>query len=299
MVRNLASLSLLLTFALVACSDDDPTADSGETEATEEATSEDPATGDGDGDPSTTTGDGDGDPTTTGDGDGDATTTGEDPCEIVPVSPDEVVMIGDSYLAITSVPSAVFNLARLYDALGDNEEYRRYDQGGTQMGNGQIPNQFQDALAEDPNINTVIMTGGGNDVLIGDANDCLQNPPPGDQNCVDNINDVMVAAEGLLQDMADAGVQNVVYFFYPHLPDQGFVQGAKNETLDYAYPLVEELCANAPLNCVFVDTRPAFEGHQDEYFQFDGIHPNDQGSLEIANAVWSQMVVNCIAQEAA
>ena len=81
-----------------------------------------------------------------------------------------------------------------------------------------------------------------------------------------------------------------------HLPDAGLVQGAKNETLDYAAPLVEELCNNAPIDCVFVDTRPAFEGHQDEYFMFDGIHPNPAGSVALANAVWSQMVVNCVAQ---
>lgn len=28
----------------------------------------------------------------------------------------------------------------------------------------------------------------------------------------------------------------------------------------------------------------------------DGIHPNGAGSLVLANAVWSEMVVNCIAQ---
>lgn len=209
---------------------------------------------------------------------------------------DEVVMIGDSYLAITTVPAELFAHARAAGALAEDEVWRRYDQGGTQMSNGQIPGQFDDALAEDPVISTVVMTGGGNDVLLGSANGCLQNPPPDDPDCVAALEAVFVAAEALLADMADAGVERVVYFFYPHLPDGGFVQGAKNETLDYAYPLVEEICASAPLDCVFVDTRPGFEGHQDEYFIFDGVHPNDAGSAVIAQAVWDAMVDNCIAQ---
>jgi lysophospholipase L1-like esterase len=162
------------------------------------------------------------------------------------------------------------------------------------MGNGQIPGQFQSALAANPDIKTVIMDGGGNDVLIGDANLCLQTPPP-DTECVARIDDVLNAAGNLLDDMAAAGVQDVVYFFYPHLPEGGLVQGFKNETLDYAAPLVQQVCENAPLNCVFVDTRPAFEGHP-EYFLNDGIHPNDGGSVVLANTVWSSMVANCIAQ---
>lgn len=293
-MTRLPLLSLLIVpLALVACSDsgavdgDDSTSEAGDTGDTTDAVDEDES-----GDTSDTSDTGSTSDTSETETDGNDT---DGPCENVPVTPSQVVMLGDSYLALTQVPANVFNLARVSGALGDDEEYRRYDQGGTQMGNGQIPAQFDQAFAADPDINTVIMTGGGNDVLIGDASTCLQNPPP-NETCVERIDDVLDAASNLLQTMADSGVENVVYFFYPHLPDGGLVGGAKNEVLDYAAPLVQSLCEDAPLNCVFVDTRPAFEGHP-EYFQGDGIHPNGAGSVALANAVWSAMVVNCIAQE--
>jgi lysophospholipase L1-like esterase len=279
MHRRLVFLSLLLPLSTFACGEPEDLTDSGgETEAAD----------------SGETGGGEGDGTETGDGDGDTTTGGG--CEIVPVRGDQVVMLGDSYLAVTSVAETLFTLARGVGALGPTEEYRRYDAGGTQMGNGQIPAQFDQAVAENPDIKTVIMTGGGNDVLIGDANICLQTPPP-DPTCVARIDDVLNAAEGFMQAGVDAGVENVVYFFYPHLPEGGLVQGFKNETLDYAAPLVEEMCNNAPVNCIFVDPRPAFEGHP-EYFLGDGIHPNAMGSVILANTIWSVMVANCIGQAA-
>ena len=71
--------------------------------------------------------------------------------------------------------------------------------------------EMKDKCGFDPinDINTVIMTGGGNDVLIGDASTCLQNPPP-DATCVERIDDVLNAASDLMQTMADSGVENVV-----------------------------------------------------------------------------------------
>lgn len=237
------------------------------------------------------------DPTTGEDetGPGEDTTSGTT-CEVGVTMPDEVVMIGDSYLAITTVPTELFVHARLNGSLGPDETWRRYDQGGTQMGNGQIPGQFQAAVNEDPVISTVVMTGGGNDVLIGDANGCLQNPPPEDAACVAAIDVVFAAAEQLMMDMADAGVEKVVYFFYPHLPEWGFISGAKREVLDYAYPLAQALCESAPMDCIFVDTRDAFAGHEDEYFMVDGIHPNAAGSAVIGELVWDAMLDNCVAQ---
>jgi lysophospholipase L1-like esterase len=233
-------------------------------------------------------GDGDG---TGGEDEGDAETLGEDEgstgevepppdCEIGTTPASEVIVIGDSYLAITSVVDHIQVSARLNGSLGPQESYRRYDAGGTQMGNGQ-----------DPAIDTVIMNGGGNDVLIGSANGCLSNPPPA-QACVAAIDVVLEAAEQLLADMAGAGVQHVVYHFYPHLPPG---LGATTETVDYAAPLVQAVCEAAPVECHFVDLRPAFEGHP-EYITFDGVHPSEEGSVVIADLVWGTMVEHCVAQ---
>ncbi len=266
-----------------------------ESGASEAQTSEDDPTS-GSGDPSATATMGSGDEedsaseTDPGTDDGE-TTSGA--CTIGSTAASEVITIGDSYYAITTVITGVMVHARLNGSLGPQESYRRYDVGGTQMSNGQIPGMFDDAVAEDPAIDTVIMTGGGNDVLIGSASVCLQDPPPS-AACVNALDEVFAAAEALMNRMATAGVQHVVYSFYPHLPP-GFPPGAKNETLDYAAPLVAELCEKAPVDCHFVDIRDAFEGHP-EYILPDAIHPTDAGSQVIADLIWETMVENCIAQ---
>jgi lysophospholipase L1-like esterase len=227
-----------------------------------------------------------------GEGSSEAEESGSSACEIGSTPSSEVVTIGDSYFAITTVITGVMVHARLNGSLDPQEDYRRYELGGTQMSNGDIPGMFDQAVAEDPNIDTVIMTGGGNDVLIGSANICLQDPPPS-ETCLAALDGVFGAAEQLLADMAAAGVQHVVYSFYPHLPP-GFPPGAKNETLDYAAPIVQELCMNAPVDCHFVDIREAFEGHP-EYILGDAIHPTDAGSQVIADLIWATMDANCIA----
>ena len=63
------------------------------------------------------------------------------------------------------------------------------------------------------------------------------------QNAIDE-------ARTKMQEMATNGVKSVVYFFYPHLSTAGggILQTpapAVNETLDYAYPLVEQLCCGS------------------------------------------------------
>ena len=226
-------------------------------------------------------------------GEGSSEESGSSGCTVGSTASSEVVTIGDSYFAITTVITGVMVHARLNGSLDPQEDYRRFEVGGTQMSNGMIPGMFDQAVAEDPNIDTVIMTGGGNDVLIGSANICLQDPPPS-ESCLAALDGVFGAAEQLLADMAAAGVQHVVYSFYPHLPP-GFPPGAKNETLDYAAPIVAELCANAPVECHFVDIRDAFEGHP-EYIRDDAIHPTDAGSQVMADLIWATMEENCIAQ---
>ncbi|MGO9836108.1 MAG: hypothetical protein ACLP1X_18045, partial [Polyangiaceae bacterium] len=88
-----------------------------------------------------------------------------------------------------------------------------------------------------------------------------------------------------------------------------------NDTLDYAYPLAESVCCGAAFTstatnyyctgqpvpgsntkCVFVDTRPAFEGHIADYIKSDNVHPTPVGAQVIANLVWNAMKANCIAQ---
>jgi lysophospholipase L1-like esterase len=157
------------------------------------------------------------------------------------------------------------------------------------MANGQIPGQYTTAKQADPNINTVIMTGGGNDILLGNPV-CLTNPPPANTVCVDAVNKAATAAETLLTQMQTDGVKYVVYYFYPDITISG---GATN--VDYAFPIVKAKCDKftGALKCFFIDTRPPFVGQS--WFS-DGIHPNAAGQQAIATLVWNAMTANCIAQ---
>ena len=94
-------------------------------------------------------------------------------------------------------------------------------------------------------------------------------------------------------------------------------RSAANDWLDYAYPQAAQLCcgtsapaAGSPdltcdgngsgVDCVFVDTRPEFVGHNvsgsGDYWLMDGIHPTQAGADAIAKKVWAQMQKYCIAQ---
>jgi phospholipase/lecithinase/hemolysin len=224
-------------------------------------------------------------------------------------------MLGDSYMDLGNVGPTIQMVAgamyRTYYLLGAALNY----------GSGQlnIPYQFDSmAIPDNSDIKVVITDGGGNDILI-DNRQCLTTPVQGDTQCHSAINDSLMKAQQLLQDMASNGVKHVVYFFYPHVDTTATFTGPNaNDWLDYAYPLAAQMCCGtstpaqsspdltcrgtaAGVDCVFVDTRPEFVGHNDPsdqstYWFQDGIHPTQPGADVIANKVWAQMQKYCIAQ---
>jgi hypothetical protein len=245
------------------------------------------------------------------------------PCVKGQVQPNEVVMLGDSYLdpAWGNVGPTLMMEA--------NAMYRHYYLGGASLGWGNpntqfyIPYQFDpmaltDSTVMNPSdIKVVIMDGGGNDVLIGNTS-CETTAPPSNMSCVTTVQTAMDVAHSKMQEMAQKGVQWVVFFFYPHLDPAGggillTPAPAINDTLDYAYPLAEQLCCGSSftssptnsscsgqptpgLNCVFIDTRPAFEGHLADYIKTDKVHPTQAGAQVISDLIWNQMKSHCIAQ---
>jgi lysophospholipase L1-like esterase len=239
-----------------------------------------------------------------GDSGADADETYKPPCL---EKPSQVVILGDSYVIAypdTLLEPRIEALARADGALGSDETYRNYAVPGTSMGNGQIPSQFNDtAMAADPDIETVIMDGGGNDVLLGPSQ-CKEPGSSQDQTCKDVVQKGIDVAIELYKNMAEAGVKDVVYFFYPHIIDGGLFSGTKpNEILDYSYPLIEANCDDAEarlagkLKCHFIDLRTPFEGHTADYINaFDGVHPTAAGADVIAEEIWNTMKSNCIAQ---
>jgi hypothetical protein len=154
------------------------------------------------------------------------------------------------------------------------------------------------------------MDGGGNDILIADedrfpgGSECKDRmDAPMVKVCQDIVATAMAAGEKLMQAAADAGIRDVIYFFYPHIPGGGFGGMNPNYLLDYSLPMARELCEGAEqrtqgkLRCHFLDLVPVFEGHAD-WFADDGIHENSTGSAAMAKEVMKLAKELCFAQPA-
>jgi hypothetical protein len=229
---------------------------------------------------------------------GAADARAETGCAKSQVTPSELVFLGDSYLAwptSTILPHIEEHL-QMESSSAYSAMPRRYDVSGANM--MQIVDQYAMAHSQDPRIDTIIMDGGGNDVLLSDRS-CLTEAPPANQTCVNTVNATVMLAGQALSRMQMDGVKHVVFFFYPHVQTVGLSGPAANDTLDYAYPLARRMCESIPI-CVFVDTRPPWEGHQNDYIDpFFGlnVHPNEQGSRAIVDgALWPAMVAACVLQ---
>jgi lysophospholipase L1-like esterase len=222
-------------------------------------------------------------------------------------SPSQVIVVGDSYLNwITHTFGD--DLAR--EAA---ETWRMYAVGGCSLGSGGlclIPPQLDQAISDDKNIVAAVMTGGGNDILIADeamfpggteCKDRMESPTL--KPCQDIVASAITAGEKLMQTAADAGIRDVIYLFYPHIPGGGFGGENPNFLLDYALPKAKALCddavkrTQAKLRCHFIDLVPVFEGHPD-WFADDGIHENALGSAAMAKKVVEVAKDKCVAQPA-
>ena len=203
------------------------------------------------------------------------------------VGANEVLFLGDSFIATShQITLDVENLARQAGSIAVNELYR--DNSAT-TGNAlalaapKIADQYTKGQTDSP-VKVVIMNGGGADVLLGTCD----NPPTA--NC-QIVVDAAAAAEQLLSQMAQDGVQHVVYFFYPEPVD--VVVQAK---MDVLRPLIQGACESSPVPCHWLDLQPTFAGHYADYVLADGMNPTDVGSAATAAAIWTTMQENCVAQ---
>jgi lysophospholipase L1-like esterase len=135
-------------------------------------------------------------------------------------------------------------------------------------------------------VKIVVMDGGGNDML---NNTCSDPPTPSCQG----IQNAVAAVEDLFVQMGTDGVESVVYFFYP----ENQTNATQRAKVDVLRSLLQEVCATSTMpRCYEVDLRPVFDGHFSEYVLSDGIHPTTAGSQASAEAIWSVMQENCVAQ---
>lgn len=215
----------------------------------------------------------------------------------------EVVFIGDSYsvyaIAHKSLASFMETLARKDDALGATDTYRNLAVAGTTLAAAPaaIPGQWEGTKAMQP-IHAVVMSGGGNDVLISNQQ-CRPEGSETRMDCQKVVQNSLDAAKTLFTSMQSAGVSDVLYFWYPHIPGGLLTGGEKGTSIsDYTYPMLEAVAKAASTDTFHVYTVPTvdiFEGHP-EYFYSDGLHANDVGEGKIADAIWKVMKDNCIAQ---
>lgn len=236
---------------------------------------------------------------------GGAADASKPPCSS---APKDTVIIGDSYInwATHTLP------ADLASAAG--ETWPLYAVGGASVATGGvatlIPDQFEQALAANAKIKAVVMDGGGNDVLIPAADwpgggDCKNSAMSGSLPvCQMIVKASFDAVTQLFEHMGQVGVRDVVFFFYPHVPNGTLLGGdAPNAILDYALPMVRSICdatemrTGGKLRCHFVDMIPVFANHAD-WFADGDIHPNSKGSAAMAEAIWSRMKKDCVAQKA-
>ena len=201
-----------------------------------------------------------------------------------------VAMLGDSIFALSGEEEEV--LAEL-----SGETYRTYYVAGAQMVGGfvkPIEKQFDDAMA-DGYVRTLILDGGGNDVLISANKTCSVSY--GDDisaECNAVVDSVLEKIEEMVLVAAEAGVENFVFQTYYYIKFANLWQ-VTDVFLEGVDELVERLDADLPdMKIVLVDPRDAFLDQP--YIKFDGIHPTSAGSDVLGNLLWDTMVENDIEQ---
>lgn len=201
---------------------------------------------------------------------------------------DQVVNIGDSIFALSGEINDF-----LHSYAG--QTFRRYAVSGAELTGGilapSLYSQYDTARSDDPNIDIIIMDGGGNDILLPvltlfDPYDCKTQWYEWGRlsgSCKNFIDDLYVDAVNLLNDMHADGVDNVIYLGYYYTKNALVALDDLEEAIDYGDMRLSQACQNSAVDCTFVDPRWVIN---DGDIKSDAIHPKTSGSLKIANLIW-------------
>lgn len=218
-------------------------------------------------------------------GDGDKTS------EMSPSSKDEgmgdgkdVITIGDSWMNLDNMVGIQQSLEK-----ASARDYRNYGVPGTKLLDEVIPNQYEAAKKEGP-IKTVIMTGGGNDILqdpILLLTACLDPQWTDGGACSQQIDKVADRLVKLWAEMAQDGVKDVVIVGYS-AKTAPFGLGSTKKSITYSNTKIPPLCEKvpAPLRCSTIDTDMLVP---DLATRNDGIHPDDASYDKLGQAIWELM----------
>ncbi|WP_148863698.1 SGNH/GDSL hydrolase family protein [Marinobacter fonticola] len=203
---------------------------------------------------------------------------------------DRVVTIGDSIFALSG---------KLQDFLEDKagQTFRQYTLSGAELTGGllatSVADQYRTARADNPDIDTIVMDGGGNDILIPaialDPYNCKTQWYQFGRlsgKCKNFIDDIYVEGVNLLNDMHADGVDNVIYLGYYYTKNGIFLLDSMEEAVDYGDTSLSQACSFSAVRCQFVDPRSTIN---DADIIVDGIHPNTNGSRKLADLVWPKL----------
>lgn len=209
-----------------------------------------------------------------------------DSCARGEVEANDVLVLGDSFLATNhQVTAYLEELARQAGVLKSGDRYRDSSRivanSLVVTGNG-VLDQYTEAASDAP-VKVALMNGGGADILIGSCDEIGPDCPV--------IKDAAAEFVTILEAMADDGVLQIVFLGYPDP-----VPEAPRAKMDALRPLLESACAESEVPCHWLDLRPVFEGHYDEYIEGDGLNPTAAGAEATAHALWELMERECIAQ---
>lgn len=175
----------------------------------------------------------------------------------------DVITLGDSWMAGIA--------PNLIDVSG--QPYRNHSAGGTPLlqetagsgGRQIIPDQYEDAKMENPDIKTVVLTAGGIDLAEG--------PGLGAEGNVK----IEEALTTLFAQMGADGVRDIVYYSYSRATSEQAIQALADVQ-------IKACSAATPVRCHFIDA--------DEIIMRmlgDAIHPTAEGSRKLAEAAFKLM----------
>ncbi|HNR50039.1 MAG: GDSL-like Lipase/Acylhydrolase [Deltaproteobacteria bacterium ADurb.BinA179] len=206
--------------------------------------------------------------------------------EIRNASRNDVVNLGDSIFALSG---------KIHDNLQSwaGETFRRYSLSGSMVSH--IADQYAKAKRDNPNIQTIFMDGGGNDILIPatlfDPYNCKVDwwESGLSSRCKSLIDDVYVDTVNLLNQMGRDGVDNIIFLGYYRLKNGIIGSTSLNQAVDYGDARLAQAVQNAvaaPNYRVFVDPRSSIVSSD---ITWDGVHPNDSGSYKLAALIWARL----------
>lgn len=205
---------------------------------------------------------------------------------ITNASRNDVVNLGDSIFALSG---------EIQDFLHSwsGQTFRRYALSGSMVSH--IADQYDDAKADNANINTIFMDAAGNDILIPatlfDPYNCKVDwwESGLSSTCKSLIDDCYVDVVNLLNQMGRDGVDNIIFQGYYNLKNGLFGTTKLNQAVAYGdtkLALAVQNAQAAPNYRVFIDPRPYITSSD---IIFDGVHPSTSGSQKLATLIWAKL----------